>query len=134
MPTPEELKYFTALRGVIAEKMGEKEGDDRVYCATDNRSQEWVDCCEYCGECRGDIRLPLAIDPENPERGLLGMCDPPVQLTPIYNPHQNNVVIYWEATWSEERCMEFNEINVSGETPTLALLKALVWQEGVEVV
>ena len=120
MPTPEELKYFTALRGVIAEKMGEKEGDDRVYCAADNSSQEWVDCCEYCGECRGDIRLPLPIDPENPERGLVGMI----------KGFDTLMFDYDDMEWF---CYTLDGENTAADTPTLALLKALAWQEGIEV-
>jgi len=110
--TPEILKLYEKLQPLFREKMGPVQDGDKYI---------------------GTIRLPLPIDPRNPERGLLGMCSPPVQLTPIYNPYQDNAIICWEATWSTEKCGEDRVVSVGADTPELALLKALAHQWEVEV-
>ncbi|MFZ2809439.1 MAG: hypothetical protein WAZ60_23900 [Desulfosalsimonadaceae bacterium] len=130
----EELKYMKALQPGIREAMGNRWNiGDKGYCAEHDSYYYYGDhleemCCDEEG-----IRIPLAIDPENPGRGLQGMCSPPVQLTPIYNPYQDNVIICWEATWSIEKCGENKLIIVGADTPYLALLKSLAAQWGVEV-
>jgi hypothetical protein len=54
-------------------------------------------------------------------------------LTPIYNPYLNNAVLYCEASWSVEKCGEWETKHVQADTPTLALLKALAAQWRIEV-
>lgn len=65
------------------------------------------------------LRLPLPIDPVNPERGLWGMVDGIMGLT--YNGTTYNCI-----AWRNNR-EEWGE----GKSPTEALLRALCEQEGV---
>ena len=82
------------------------------------------------------LRLPLPIDPVNPERGLLGMCPTPPMLTPIYekeNSHEESKVVWWEASWPEEKHGEWVMNVMGGATFTRAMLKAIAHQWGIEV-
>jgi hypothetical protein len=68
------------------------------------------------------VRLPLPIDPENPERGLFGMLEKEEfrGLYPSTCEHQ--------AEWTCRVYKEGTSIFYDSATPTLALLKALAEQ------
>jgi hypothetical protein len=126
MPTPEELKYFVALRDVIAGKMGDVwkygerwfvyNGELPLRCYTFGVGSHLPRYDIEDGFLI--IRLPLPIDPENPERGLWGMIDWYRFFVRFRANGKMNI-----------QCQDF----VVDDYPTLALLKALAWQEGVEV-
>lgn len=120
--TEEELKYYTALQPLFREKMGKWrdrdgymiQGEDIVFYEPPYADDDWWNDTIY-------IRLPLPIDPVNPGRGLWGMVK----------------------QWRDEPClrrveggsysMQAHARMFYADTPTLALLKALAHQEGVEV-
>lgn len=130
----EELKYHVALQKVYEKAMGPWQVGDRFYnevtkmeCTFSELSPHGLSYYETI------FRLPFPIDPRNPERGIQGMCSIPVQLVPIYNPEQNNAIVWWETSWSEDKHGEYITNHMGGETPTLAILKALAFQEEIEV-
>lgn len=124
---PEELKYYIALQSLFK---GEWQVGDwfaligRAWsaCVMDQDDTILLDCFGNGFSKDSVIRLPLPIDPRNPERGLMGMfgADDRISLYQIDSYRwvcKVNVALnYFEA-----------------ETPTLALLKALAYQEGIEV-
>ncbi len=127
MPTPEELKYFTALKDVIAGKMGPWRWHDGWYDQDNDEvgkvvpgQVKFFHDPEY--EMHYFVRLPLPIDPENPERGLVGMIKNLIYLGPMNDS--------WFVQIPDGDLCQY----LYGNTPTLALLKALAWQEGIEVV
>ena len=65
-------------------------------------------------------RLPLPIDPVNPERGLLGMID---EFDVMYK--------FKDSMWHLETSFHKAGTGVEANNPTTALLKALCEQEGV---
>lgn len=103
----EELKYYSMLQELFREKMGPQQNGDKILFLGSN------------------IRRPLPIDPENPERGLWGMLD-----------HYKKELHTWR---SGKRAIvelvdkEGVRVLFEADTPTLALLKALAHQEGVEI-
>jgi hypothetical protein len=66
------------------------------------------------------LRLPLPIDPVNPERGLWGMVD--WSHWDIATNHLGEVSLFNTAS----------RLTIDYTTPTLALLRALMAQEGIE--
>jgi hypothetical protein len=63
---PEMQEYFKKV-------MGWWRAGDLVYCTEEKRSFHYCDICYPRQLPKCCLRLPLAIDPINPERGLLGM-------------------------------------------------------------
>lgn len=119
--TREELKYYKALQLVFKEKMGEWELGDRgwfygevIYVTGDTITNP--DLFRFDGNIIEEpIRLPLPIDPENPERGLNGMLESGI----LYVGRVRSMI-------------EIEGINYfHSPTPTLTLLKALAHQEGI---
>jgi hypothetical protein len=102
----------------IREGMGKLHWADWVWC---NKCQEEEVLVVHEDQCYEEIdnliRLPLPIDPRNPERGLWGMVTGNKSMT---TDPDNNVDFYSSSIgdWSH------------GATPTIALLKALAVQEG----
>ena len=129
MINPEELKYYIALQEFFKEKMGEWRWYDRWY-DSENGEDGVVLPGQLTEFRRGDfqefIRLPLPIDPYKPERGLLEMIK-----------GINGDLISIHQTETQWCCCFFNKISGFvcwyAPTPTLALLKALARQEGIEV-
>lgn len=131
MPTSEELKYFVALRDVIAGKMGKWRWGDRWYdpdpeCIGADTGMvkpgQLIDFSDPENGMDELVRLPLPIDPENPERGLWGMIHGPREMI-LLKDNNGNICV------AVRHRGEF----FSAASPTLALLKALAWQEGIEV-
>ncbi len=128
----EELRLYTQLQPKIREAMGEWQvGDPLSYFGklgfavkrNGNFGLEAVVDGEYQCSIAIDspelIRRPLPIDSRCPERGLWGMVD-------------------WSYWSFEDEGNDNARVSGGGEyvfvgTPTLALLKALAHQEGVEV-
>ena len=124
-----ELKYYKALQAVFKEKMGDwQTGDwftnsfgEFITCVMDQDDTTLFDFYGSSYFKKLAIRLPLPIDPRNPERGLTGMHRHFREL--VYNVTGN----FWMCkVWNYENSNSF-----AADTPTLALLKALAWQEGV---
>lgn len=126
---PETLKYMIALQKQFKQAMGEWQTGDWGYdqisgvlCLCDcNFPLSFifpVSNCKMLDRSRV-IRLPLPIDPRSPGRGLLGMIKDCGVLHPV--------------SASNEWCYFGKNFDVYGETPDLALLKALAHQHGVEV-
>ncbi len=128
----ETLKYLTALQPKIREAMGEWQigyrflfaGEESIQiCATvDDTGIGWYNYLDtyktVSKKAPSLIRVPLAIDDEHPERGLLGMLKHVSEIYPMEG--------VWKITiWDDQTYV--------GDTPTEALLKALAAQEGVEL-
>ena len=112
----ETLKYYIALQPKFREAMGEWQVRDFFY----DSDLEKV-CCSFGHKHMDskDIRLPLLIDPRCPERALVGMI-------------KGFQYIKYASTWL--CCIDAsNPTYFEGITPELALLHALVQQEGIEV-
>jgi len=119
----EELKYHVALQLLYERLMGPWQMDDRWV---DPDTGQW-------GIVRRDtiriipstdlLRTPLTIDDRNPERGLWGMVS-----FEKYHPDINGYggILFIRRTDGEP-------VSDTWDAPTLALLKALAVQEGVEV-
>ena len=75
------------------------------------------------------IRLPLPIDPNNPERGLWGMCSGVVAIGEVLFKDSYFVTI--RMTDSKGEYEKF--MSHKGATPILAILKALCHQWKVEI-
>lgn len=135
MLTPKGIELYSlpGTQKFFRERMGTwQEGDPYLWVSE-------VKVLFFCEECnvpipdmeraldaRRLIRLPLPIDPINPERGLLGMLNTPPQLTPIYD--EDNKIVCWEVGWMDK----WDAVLVGGKTITEALLRALMQQEGIE--
>jgi hypothetical protein len=127
MATSEELKYFIALKDVINGKMGPWQCYDRWHDPEDDTTGIVLPgqvryFRDPADEDHNLIRLPLPVDPENPERGLWGMIDWSVFIAETENKSGRLSM----RLWGHPRPMIH-------EWPTLALLKALAWQKGIEV-
>lgn len=132
----EELKYYIALQPFFRKKMGEWQTGDWVF-HKEKRKVFWVAYPEGSflfvynreyGSYREIFRsnaifLPLPIDPVNPERGLLDMLSKEAQ---FFSGLGKSFVRYYDTI--DGYCY----LLIEGDTPTLALLKALAEQEGVE--
>ena len=127
MPTSEELKYFIAMKDVIAGKMGEWQWHDGWHDPEDGATGKVVPGQVKFFRGPGDemhnfVRLPLPIDPEDPERGLWGMIHGPREMIQLKD-YNGNICV----------AVRHRGGYFSDPSPTLALLKALAWQEGIEV-
>ena len=135
-----ELKYYIALQPKIREAMGEWQPGDRGYSDGIEYfftgTVWWSDTKYYQFKSVEDgvshidtqvtdsiIRLPLPIDPRNPERGLWGMVnwnrffvmvDGNGRMTIAFDDYEGKYI-------------------ADNDTPTLALLKVLAAQWKVEV-
>ncbi len=118
--TDEELKYFIALQPVFKKKMGELKNGDSYAIISPSTG---IHICQvvYSKLNNNCIRLPLPIDPDNPERGLLGMINFCIGFD--IDGHVGCLI----QTAGEQYK------RIYGDTFTLALLKALAAQEGIKV-
>jgi hypothetical protein len=100
-----------------------QEGDP--YNDPKNKEQGWAE--EFCvpnfnyGDVSHCLRLPLPIDPRNPERGLEGMLRGALDLHRMFAFRSWRIIV----TTEDMQICSFN-----GDTPTLALLRALKAQIG----
>jgi hypothetical protein len=132
--TPEELKYYTALQPVFRLRMGGLKIHDQFWCPRYTRytneflCKEWdcrkgyVDRCEGIESCA--LRIPLPIDPGNPERGCWGMID-------SYKKELHT----WRSGRSIVELVDKEGVRKIYEdrNPTLALLKALAVQGRIKI-
>jgi len=132
----ERIKYMKALQAFFAKKMGPWQvGDwfvygDQLYLIIESYKGHYQTVTEDGKKMGFDtpsidngLRLPLPIDPRNPERGLWGMVDwNEWHLEP---QDQDSVILYG----INKNCDAAEFLG----TPELALLKALAAQEKVEV-
>ena len=121
----EELKYHIALQEVYKEKTGRWQWYDRWHDPADGE-EGVVMPGQLKSFRRGDfssyILIPFTIDPYNEDRGLLKMINNLMEI--------NKYSKTWEV-WTYDETAQVNRYVAS--TLTLALLKALANQEGVEV-
>jgi hypothetical protein len=129
-----EERRIMSLPGMqekFREAMGAIKPYDQFWCPRYRRDtneflcKEW-DCRNgYIDHCDGiestTIRLPLPIDRDNPERGLWGMVD--WSHWDIATNHLGEVSLFNTTTRS----------TIHYTTPTLALLRALASQWGIEI-
>lgn len=129
--TPEELRLYTALQKKFREAMGEEEVLDRVMCDTFSRVVSYNECSDCdCRMCNGySLRLPLPIDPVNPERGLWGMLQGWRKVETAAKFDGTDLSFCYRMDNGD--LMTGKIIRYGSPTPTLALLKALAAQEGV---
>jgi len=128
----ETLRYMIALQPQIKKAMGEWKSGDWYYNrlhGNDPQVVSEVAVGDFIGLSApielGTIRLPLPIDPRNPERGLWGMLD--WDLFSTLTPRDGEWYIFgMNDSRTKGFCSEWCP-------PELALLKALACQEGVEV-
>ena len=118
----ETLKYYTALQPLFKKKMGE------WYCGDAYVDKKFSAVIQYITphhlqqrtSMGSNIRIPETIDGQNPERGLWGMVD--------WGKWQAGTMLDGGfCIQSQQNPSEF-----TSNTPTLALLKALAAQEGVQ--
>lgn len=131
--TDEMLKHYKALQRVFKKAIRPIRDGDMIYCpdahhlyfeGTYHPCPLSVACSENEIECKDRLlHIPLPIDPVNPERGLEGMICGSVIMYRSYGIRGWRVNVT-----TEDECKDF-----VGHTPTLALLKALAHQWGVEV-
>ena len=119
-----ELQYYKVLQGVFKEKMGAWKYRDNCWCSKCGVTMYHNLCSTRYG--RELLRLPLPIDTRNPERGLTGMIKDMISI-------DNNGKHGWSVNIMLDSGKTWQEREFKGDTPTLALLKALAWQEGVKV-
>ncbi len=130
----EELKYMKALQPFFDEKMGPQQVGDWVILKRDfpiipeiitnvfaSMSPFDTNMRARCNPAHY-YRLPLPIDPHNPERGLWGMVD---WMGLFVNIDHDGMINIFSGFDNGE------SITDGWQTPTLALLKALAAQEGV---
>lgn len=115
----ELLRYYTALQPLFREKMtdwhcGDAYVDEKfptvIQYITPHHLQEEL-------SMGSNIRIPKTIDDENPERGCLGMLTGYVDLSSG-----------WFCRTSTDKVKVYR-----ADTPTIAILKALAEQEGVQI-
>jgi hypothetical protein len=138
--TPEELELYRdeGLQKFFREKMGEWQAGDWgwhigvcdtflfIYPQGELLMVYWKGHYSLKDVFRSNaIRLPLPIDPVNPERGLWGMIENLLGVDRITEVWREG----WVATIRDAKDPEGN-LYCLGSTPTLALLKALKAQEG----
>jgi len=123
----ENLDLYERLQKVFREKMGPEQIGDRIFDTRDNmvgfiasidgNRLDYITGNAYWTMKWEVDRLPLPIDPVNPERGLLGML--------------NGIPHLWKAT--DKWCLRLVAKNqyLECKSPTEALLRALCTQEGV---
>ena len=126
----ERMKLLIALQPKFREAMGPLQHGDRVLLKNDPIDDFYcIDCLEYevfsPKLYNGCLRLPLPIDPRNPERGIWGMIDWSIY---DYTSGLDNTMAIWDKT----RLLGPGQFSIA-TTPELALLKALAHQEGMEV-
>ena len=121
----EELKCYllVPLQKLFREKMGPWQvGDHYLFSGEEFLIKDEGHLCVLNGWYflnKDYLRLPLPIDRDNPERGLWGMVDG-----------------QWGKSIHEykgEYRFSNGKVHGQGDTPTLALLKALAAQEGIEI-
>lgn len=117
---PKELELLIKLQPVIRKKMGELQYGDSLCCQKDgNRIFTWqADTHKIYPD---DLVIPQAIDRDNPERGLLGMIE---YFGELYKSRKDGWIY---------RSADILHLYYGGNSPYLALLKALCGQEGVEI-
>jgi hypothetical protein len=120
---PNELKMLIALQPKIKNAMGSVQYRDLFIWKSDTELS--VHCCitPKLLDDASIIRIPLTIDPVNPERGLWGMLDWGKWSDHGITPNGN--YIWFMASLDEEPSIL--------ETPTEAILKALCVQWEVKV-
>jgi hypothetical protein len=116
------LCSIPAVQEKIREGMGIEE-NNICFCGLSKENHGFIEDHDYAGSQTPNIIIPQPIDSQNPERGLWGMVD-----------------------WNKVECFTGydGEITIakrgSGEhishqlPPELALLRALMWQWGIEEV
>jgi hypothetical protein len=124
----EELELYKELQPLFKERMGEWQAGDRYATPKGEILLCTLAPLGFVADEEGHlykentcIRLPLPIDPVNPERGLLGMLE-----GDYYDLHYNVYASKWVV---RPDLVDGNTFEAN--TPTLALLKALKAQEGV---
>jgi 3-methyladenine DNA glycosylase/8-oxoguanine DNA glycosylase len=124
--TDEDITLLTKLQGFFKERMGNERNGDMFWSKQYN-------CISYVVEGsfsvdsdvsmdEEDIIVPLAINPINPERGLVEMLD-----------RYHSLDYYFNNCWKLS-CETKNgkPINVEAPDPYTALLKALCEQENIK--
>lgn len=129
--TDEMLDLYKALQPVFKKAMGPKHDGDILYChaarhlyfeGTYHPCPLSVSCAENEILCEDRLlRLPLPIDPVNPERGLWGMVDWSLGYV-IFVTEKGSV-------WVRDK----DGSTIAYDSPTLALLKVLAHQHNVGV-
>jgi hypothetical protein len=117
----EELDLYTRLQPTFVKAMGEEQIGDWVYHEGYGHSM----CITQLPRAESNynlLRLPLPIDPINPERGMSGM----IKGFRILGRH--GIFGTWDCERKVKDSIYWSE---DSDTPTLALLKALAAQEGV---
>jgi hypothetical protein len=141
MISPEELNLYRRLKKKINEKMGPIISGDRY--AIEVLPRDWREEIEGTEDdnwkCKSIklrevqgyniIRLPLPIDPRNPERGLWGMIGDNIIELVSQRHFGDEISGYTLRYFSKDDPYKIQSQHES--TPTLALLKALAEQEGV---
>ena len=122
----ELLKLYERAKPVIDKRMGEEDAYDRRLCLLDGRRAVVLTCQYNCPKtyhkCKKALRLPLPIDPVNPERGLWGMLDwKQIDIESVY--HNGDLKISVAVNGVIRRFFDV--------APEIALLKALIAQEGL---
>lgn len=133
---PETLKYYIALQPKFREVMGESFLCGDRWVALTSRGEVFyrmlgagTSLPHYdTKDGHKIVRLPLPIDPVNPKRGLQGMCIGLVTLGKASFKYN-----WFVQTREEVDGVYKGFYSFRGDTPELALLKALAHQEGLEV-
>jgi len=128
MLTKEHLDLLEKLQPLFYRVQDDRKGDDRFYCYTCETYflQKDGDCHCNSDEAERWIRIPdlYSRDPDRPERGLWGMVD--WKRWAISLGIDGSMVLD-----DMDDTSESNRYSTDWNTPTIALLKALAWQEGV---
>lgn len=142
--TEETLKYFVALQPRFREVMKEQlhDKDERYICPngveiTTSRRNCSERCLRHNEHCYNEkfIFCPLPIDPRNPERGLWGMVDWNRFYGELNGP--NGEIAIFECpfiSFNEEMGIPVKDHPFISAQPELALLKALAYQWGIDVI
>ena len=114
-----------AVQEKIREGMRDFRDTDWIYCLKCESTELLAIHSEQyaCGEELDNlIHLPQVHDLQNPERGLEGMLNGAVIIYRSYGMRQWRVNVT-----TDDECRDF-----IGDTPELALIRALMWQWGIE--